>query len=90
MAESNRGGRAVVVDNAGRLRGIITRTDLLRQVGACVVCAAVAVCADAAAAVCAATATAGGGAAVCVVAIAATAGGGAAFALCFFVSCPVP
>ena len=40
MAESNRGGRAVVVDNSGRLRGIITRTDLLRQVGACNICAA--------------------------------------------------
>lgn len=36
MAESNRGGRAVVVDKAGRLRGIITRTDLLRQVHASV------------------------------------------------------
>eukprot|EP00903_Cladosiphon_okamuranus_P008796 g8425.t1 len=31
MAESTRGGRAVVVDQTGRLRGIITRTDLLRQ-----------------------------------------------------------
>ncbi|CAM9363713.1 unnamed protein product [Scytosiphon promiscuus] len=31
MAESTRGGRAVVVDKSGRLRGIITRTDLLRQ-----------------------------------------------------------
>ncbi|CAM9685804.1 unnamed protein product, partial [Ectocarpus sp. 13 AM-2016] len=31
MAESTRGGRAVVVDGSGRLRGIITRTDLLRQ-----------------------------------------------------------
>ncbi|CAN0484871.1 unnamed protein product [Ectocarpus sp. 8 AP-2014] len=31
MAESTRAGRAVVVDASGRLRGIITRTDLLRQ-----------------------------------------------------------
>ncbi|CAN0257204.1 unnamed protein product, partial [Ectocarpus fasciculatus] len=31
MAESTRAGRAVVVDGSGRLRGIITRTDLLRQ-----------------------------------------------------------
>lgn len=33
MAENTRGGRAVVLDDSGRLRGIITRTDLLRQVG---------------------------------------------------------
>lgn len=37
MAESTRGGRAVVVDNTGRLRGIITRTDLLRQVRHCMI-----------------------------------------------------
>ena len=48
MAESNRGGRAVVVDNSGRLRGIITRTDLLRQVGVTYCTVGAAVAADAA------------------------------------------
>ncbi|CAM9763042.1 unnamed protein product, partial [Choristocarpus tenellus] len=31
MAESSSGGRAVVVDVTGKVRGVITRTDLLRQ-----------------------------------------------------------